>query len=266
MAEKVTYGIRNVHYSAKTEDVDGNPTYGAPKRWSGANELSLPPAGDAVKVYADDVTYYTIPVNQGYDGNINAYQVPEDFKINHMGEYKDTNGVMVEKSDAIPQYFALLGEFQNDVGGKRFAMYNVSANRADFSGTTKTDTVDPQLLSVPITCMSTIADNIIKATITKEANETVYNNWFSSVYYNPSYAAVYQVAVTVTNGTTPISGAIVVVGDKMAISDSSGIAKFMMANGTYPVLVSATGYTSGIDSVVVSSANVAKTVTLVATP
>ncbi len=264
MPEKITYGIRNVHYAGKTEDADGNPTYGTIKRWTGASELSLPPVGDAVKVYADDATYYTIPINQGYEGNINAYQVPEDFKVNHLGEYKDTNGVMVEKSDAVPQYFALLGEFQNDVGGKRFAFYNVSANRADFSGATKSDSVDPQLLSVPITCMSTIADSVVKATITKEANETVYNNWFNSVYYNPSYATVYQTAVTVTDGTNPISGAVVVVGNKIATTDSNGIAKFMMANGTYPVLVSATGFTSTTDSVTVAGATVAKSITMTA--
>jgi len=260
--EKITFGIRNVHYAGKTEDENGAPTYGAIKRWIGADELSIPPVGDPVKIYADDVVYYNLPINQGYEGNLNVRQVPEDFKVNHMGEYKDTNGVMIEKSDAVPQEFALLGEFQTDVGGKRFALYNVSAGRADLAGKTKQDTVDPQLFSVPITCMPTVSDGIVKATINKSDNESVYNSWFDSVYYNPSYASVYQAAITVTDGTNPVSGALVVAGDKVTKTNSSGIAKFMLANGTYDIFVSAATFTAEIDTITVTSAATTKTVTL----
>jgi len=268
--DKITYGIRNVHYAQKTENSSGAPIFGTVKSWRGADELSLPPIGDPVTIYADDVVYFKLPVNQGYEGNLNVRRVPEDFKINHMGEYKDTNGVMVEKSGT-PQYnFALLGEFQiagdetSDNYGKRFALYDCNASRADLSGATKQDTVDPVLFSIPITVSPTASDGIVKASLNKPDNESLYNSWFDSVYYNPSGLALYTVTTTVTDGTDPIVGATVVIGGKIAITNESGIARIALANGTYDVLVAATGFTAITDTATVSSAALSKSITMVA--
>ncbi len=267
MAEKITYGIRNGHYAQVTHDNDGVPTFGTVKAWPGWSEMSLPPVGDPLSVYADDVVYYKAHVNQGYDGTVAAYQVPEDFKINHMGEYKDANGVMVERSSAQPKDFALLGEFQtsDDVAAdkKRFVLYNCTAGRADFTGTTKTESMEAASFSIPVTVSPTLADELVKATITKSANEALFNSWFSSIYYNPSLVVTQRVTVTVTDGADPVAGAIVVVGDKMAKTDASGVAMFAMVAGTYDVMVSASGFVAKTDSVTVASAAVPKSITLV---
>lgn len=266
MAEKITYGVRDGHYAQVTHDPDGVPLFGAVKAWPGWSEMSLPPVGDPLKVYADDVVYYKAHVNQGYEGNVAAYQVPEDFKINHIGEFKDANGVMVERSSAQPKDFALLGEFQtaDDVGAdkKRFVLYNCTAGRADFTGTTKTDSMEPASFSIPVTVSPTIADEMVKATINKSANEALFNSWFSSVYYNPSLVVTQRVTVTVTAGGSPVIGAVVVVGDKIAHTDASGVAMFAMLAGTYDVLVSATGCVADTDTVTVASTAVSKAITL----
>lgn len=266
MAEKITYGVRNGHYAQVTHNADGIPSFGAVKVWTGWSEMSLPPVGDPLKVYADDVTYYKVHVNQGYDGTVSAYQVPEDFKVNHMGEYKDSNGVMVERSSAQPMDFALLGEFQtaDDAGAdkKRFVLYNCSAGRADFTGSTKTESVEPASFSIPVTVSPTVADELVKATITKSANESIFNAWFSSVYYNPSLVVTQRVTVTVTGGGNPVPGAIVVVGDKMAKTGTDGVALFSVISGTYDVMVSASGFTASTDSVTVESTAVSKAITL----
>lgn len=266
MAEKITYGVRQGHYAQATHDADGVPLFGAVKPWPGWSEMSLPPVGDPLKVYADDVVYYKAHVNQGYEGTVSAYQVPEDFKINHIGEYKDANGVMVERSSAQPKDFALLGEFQtaDDVGAdkKRFVLYNCTAGRADFAGTTKTDSMEPASFSIPVTVSPTIADEMVKATITKSANEALFNSWFSSVYYNPSLVVTQRATVTVTDGTNPVTGAIVVVGDKMAKTDASGVAMFSLLAGEYAVMVSTDGFTPATDTLTVASAAVPKAITL----
>lgn len=267
MAEKITYGIRNGHYAQVTHDSDGAPLFGAVKAWPGWTEMSMPPVGEPIKFEADDVVYYKAHVNQGYDGTVAAYQVPEDFKINHVGEYKDANGVMVERSSAQPKDFALLGEFQiaddSSIDKKRFVLYNCSAGRADFTGKTKTESLEAASFSIPITASPTISDEMVKATILKSANETLFNSWFSSVYYNPSLVVTQRVTATVTDGTNPVAGALVVVGDKMAKTDASGIAMFAMSAGTYDVMVSASGYVAKIDTVTVAAAAVPKSITLV---
>lgn len=266
MDEKITYGIRNGHYAQITHDMDGVPAFGTVKRWEGWSEMSLPPVGEAVKVHADDVVYFKAHANQGYEGSVSAYKVPDDFKINHMGEYRDSNGVMIEKSSAQPKDFALLGEFQtadNDsTDPKRFVLYNCAAGRADFTGSTKTESLDPASFSIPVTVAPTIKDELVKATILKSANEELFNTWFSSVYYNPALIATQRVTVTVTSAGNPVAGAVVVVGDKIARADSNGTAAFMVPAGEYAVMVSADDYVPDISTVMVASAAVFKSVTL----
>lgn len=264
MNEKITYGIKNVHYAQKTETPDGAPLFGAVKGWQGADELSLPPVGEPIVIHADDVEYYRMPVNQGYEGNINVRQIPEDFKINCLGEYKDANGVLIEKDGIKPDNFALLGEFQiadeSAVSAKRFALYDCSAGRPDLSGQTKGDAVDPKLFSVPITASPTKADGIIKATIKKSDNVNLFNSWFDTVYYEPEDLANFAITITVKSGTTLIAGAVVVVGGKVGVTNADGVVRISQSAGTYDVLVSAAGYTAKTDTVTVASAAVDKTV------
>ena len=264
MDEKITYGIKNVHYAQKTEAPDSSPIFGAVKAWQGADEVALPPVGDPIVIHADDVEYYRLPVNQGYEGSINVRQIPEDFKTSCLGEYKDANGVLIEKDGIKPDNFALLGEFQiadeSAVSAKRFALYDCSAGRPDLSGQTKGDTVDPKLFSVPITARPTKSDGIIKATIKKSDNAELFNSWFDSVYYEPGDLANFVITVMIESGATKIAGAVVVVGGKVGVTNADGIVRISQPAGTYDVLVSAAGYTAETDTVTVASAAVDKTV------
>ncbi len=236
------------------------------KRWEEWRSLSLPPVGEEINEFADDVTVFKMNVNQGYSGNVTTLQVPDDFKINHIGEYRDANGVMIEKSSARPLDFALLGEFQTadevSTNPKRFVLYNCSAGRADLSGTTKEKGITASQFSIPITVASTPADEVVKATILKSANEAIFNSWFDSVYYNPELVATQRVTANVSDASGAIAGAVVVVGEKIAKTDTDGNASFMLPAGTYDVIVSAEGYTPDVDSVTVVSSAVSKTITL----
>ena len=60
MANKVKFGLKNVHYAVVTETVtDGviSISYGTPKRIPGAVNLTLDAAGEPVEFYADDIVY-----------------------------------------------------------------------------------------------------------------------------------------------------------------------------------------------------------------
>lgn len=270
MDEKITYGIKNVHYAQKTEDQDGAPLFGSPDPLIGADEISLPPVGDPIIVHADDVEYYRLPVNQGYEGNINVRQIPEKFRLSHLGEYKDTNGVLIEKDGIKPDNFALLGEFtigdENATAGKRFVLYDCAAGRADLSGKTKEDAVDPALFSVPITARPTKPHGFVKATIKRVDNQGIYDAWFDSVYFNPEDELNKVVTITVkkSGDASTIQGAVVVIGSKIGITDSDGTARISLPSGTYDVMVSAAGYAAETDTVTVADSAVDKTVEMTA--
>lgn len=258
MPEKVTYGIKNVHYALKTVSESGTVTYGSPVPLPGASEMSLPPVGDPVKVFADNVVYAKFNVNQGYDGTLSIYNIPDHFARDVLGMTLDNNGVLVENASAVQSDFALIGEFNTDtVKTKRFVLFNCSAGRSDINGATKEDTVDPQPFSIPITAAPLDGTEYVKASIVGDSTNATWASWLSSVY-TPATATQYKVTVTVTG----IANALVVCGGKIARTDTTGNAYFMLPNGTYDVLVSATGKAAQATTVTVASAAVTKTITM----
>ena len=68
MAELVQYNIKNGHYASVSLSASGVPTFGASYAIPGWVSIALPAIGDPVEDYADGVKYFTMPVNDGYDG------------------------------------------------------------------------------------------------------------------------------------------------------------------------------------------------------
>ena len=80
MANKVQYGLKNVHYASVTVGTN-SVTYGSPKAWPGAVSINLSAEGDTNDFYADNVKYFTAIANNGYNGDFESAMIPEDFSL-----------------------------------------------------------------------------------------------------------------------------------------------------------------------------------------
>lgn len=186
MANKIMYGLKNVHYAKLTETVDSvtgavTYSYGTVKAWPGAVSLSLEPQGDTLKEFADDVEWYTLAVNNGYEGDFEYEVMPEDFRENILGETKDTNGVFIESNDTVTNYFALLFEVNGDVKKRRNLFYKCSATRENNENSAKGENIEPTHGTVTITAVAR-ADGKVKATTSETVDDTTYEGWYSNVY------------------------------------------------------------------------------------
>jgi len=183
MANKVVFGLKNVHYATFTENTDGTITYDAPKRIPGAVELALTPRGDMVEFYADDMLYYSAQNNQGYDGTLTIAVIPDDFAVDCLGEELDeTDGVLTEKADAKGKPFALLFEFDGDEKATRHVLYNCTANRPNVNGATKTNTAEPQPNELTFVASPRSTDRAVKVKTTANTPAAVYDAWYTAVY------------------------------------------------------------------------------------
>lgn len=182
---KVKYGLKNVHYAVVTEGAEGAITYGTPKHIPGAVNLSLSAAGENVAFYADDSLYYEENTNNGYTGTLEMALIPDDFRVDVLGDIQDANGAIVENADAKPKRFALLFEFDGDVKKVRHVSYNVLASRPDVASTTKTQTKDPQTETMNITARPAKDTRHVKGKL-YQGNEG-YDTFFASVYI-PEFA------------------------------------------------------------------------------
>jgi phi13 family phage major tail protein len=181
---KITFGLSNLYYATVTESEGGTITYGTPVAWPGARELSLSATGEPTQVYADDMVYVTINPTAGYDGDLTMLTIPETFYTDVLGMTTDENGVLVESENDNQNQFALLGEFKSETTDrKRFVLYNCSANKPDFGGTTKEEGVEAYEFTIAITATAANDTGAVKCTVTNATEtKTQFDGWFTEVY------------------------------------------------------------------------------------
>lgn len=189
MANKVKYGLKNVHYAVATIAANGSATYGTPKPIPGAVSLSMDPQGEITKFRADNINYWVGQSNNGYEGDLEIALVPDSFKIDVLGFIEDSNDVLIEDAEAQTVPFALLFEFDGDANKTRHVLYNCTAGRPATAGETTDETIEPETETLSLTASSiynaTIDKNVVKADC-PSTNTTRYNGWLTAVYQSTS--------------------------------------------------------------------------------
>ena len=197
MANKIKYGLKNVHAAIQTE-TEGAYTYAAPVAIPGAVSLSLEAQGEAEPFYADDCEYYVSTGNNGYSGDLEIALIPEWFRTDILQETKDSNGVLVETSDGKEAVkFALLFEFAGDVKATRHVMYNCTVARPTVGSQTKEEKIEPQTESLTITSKPR-TDGLVKSKTGDTTATATYEGWYNEVYV-PTLATP---AIPATPGAT----------------------------------------------------------------
>ena len=178
---KVRFGLKNCHYAKATFDEDGNVTYAKPVRLPGAVSLSLDPEGENENFYADDIVYYVLNNNAGYEGDLELALIPEEFLKDILHEEEDANGVLTENANNEFERFALLFEFTGDKNAIRHVLDCCSASRPSVEGETKEDEKEVQTEELSIIA-SALANGAVKAKTSSNTSKAVYDAWYDAVY------------------------------------------------------------------------------------
>lgn len=179
---KVKYNLKNVHAAVLTKGDDGTFTYATPVAIPGAVSLSLDAEGDSSPFYADGIVYFRSTANNGYSGDLEIALVPEWFRTDILQEEKDSNGVLIERSDVTESvYFALLFEFDGDVNAIRHVLYNCTASRPSIESQTKESSIEPGTETLALTA-DPREDGLVKSRTGDETSAATYNNWYKNVY------------------------------------------------------------------------------------
>lgn len=187
-ANKVKFGLKNVHYAIATETTSSGVTttaYGNPVAWTGAVNLEVNPSSTDQSVFrADDSDYYIISgSSQGFDGTYECAYVPEDVETDVLGMTKDDNGVICEKESDTVKYVALLFEISGDDSGRRYLVPKVKFAKPGISAeTTGTDGNQPKTVSMSFTASPRPDDGLARLHTGDTTDSTTYNGWFTEVY------------------------------------------------------------------------------------
>lgn len=193
-ANKVKYGLKNVHYALVTETVvttgaDAGKTvssYGALKALAGAVNLSLSSSASRSVFRADDSDYYVSYGQGGYEGDLEVARVNEDFLKDVLGYQEDNDKILVEASQAFKtvNYFALVFEFDGDQRATKHCLYKCSASRPDIASQTTGEggSTDPQTETLNITAIPRVDEDKYIHLQTQESTSTaVIEAWYTSV-------------------------------------------------------------------------------------
>ena len=186
---KVKYNLKNVHAAILTKGDDGTYTYATPQAIPGAVSISLDAEGESTPFYADGIVYFRSTANNGYSGDLEIALIPEWFRTDVLQEEKDSNGVLIERSDSTESvYFALLFEFDGDVNAIRHVLYNCTASRPSIESETKEDTIEPGTETLTLTA-DPREDGLVKSRTGDTTTEATYNGWYTAVYVPQAEAA-----------------------------------------------------------------------------
>ena len=177
---KVTFGLKNTRYAVITEAADGTFTFGTTKPLPGATELSTEPKGELTEFYADDTVYYSSNSNQGYEGSITLAEIPNDFRVDVLGETL-VDGILTENANAKTKKIALMFEFDGDVKAQRHVLYNCTVSRPGMSSSTKTESAEPNTTELSYIA-APMPNGVVKRKTTAAATEAIYNAWYTKVF------------------------------------------------------------------------------------
>ena len=194
---KVKFNLWNVYYAPLLTNTTSKIEYGTPIAIPGAVSLSLDPTGENTPFYADGIEYYTISNNMGYSGDLEIALIPESFRVDILKESPDSNKVLIENKDINVGKFALLFRFDGDIRVINHVMYNCSVSRPKIGSKTNEESKEVQTETLTISAKP-LVKGFVKAKTGDSTPQTVYDNWFKSVYL-PNTAAAASTSATAAN-------------------------------------------------------------------
>ena len=186
MSNKVTFGLKNVHYAVATPNEDDTWTFSEPKRLIGAQELTAEVIAGKTDVYADDRILATLVSNSGSTITLKLTELDDDFKVDALGFARDINGNLIELVTHKIKTFALGYEIQGDAKARRIWYFLCTASPVGDSTKSKAESIEPNSVSLTITARSVeVGNHSVIRTIAKFGDSN-YGSFFTAVPGLPS--------------------------------------------------------------------------------
>lgn len=186
MSNKVTFGLKNVHYAVATPNEDDTWTYDEPKRLIGAQELTAEVIAGKTDVYADDRILATLVSNSGSTITLKLTDLDDDFKVAALGFAKDSNGNLVEIVSHKIKTFALGYEIQGDAKARRVWYFLCTASPVGDATKSKAESIEANAVSLTVTARSIEVGNLSVIRTIAKFGDTNYNSFFTAVPSLPS--------------------------------------------------------------------------------
>lgn len=178
MANKVEFGISNLHVGTYTVGTSGTATLGTPYHQPGAVSLSLEEQSDKNDFYADNIIYWSGYSGGSFEGDLEVAMFDDAFKTQFLGYVTLTNGGIATVKNATKPNVYIAFEVEGDAEARRVIFYNCTLGAIGREYATIEDTKEPATETLGITCIGDNATGVSKATL--KPGDTGYTTLFTA--------------------------------------------------------------------------------------
>lgn len=178
MANKVRFGLENVHVCTYNVAGDGTVTLGTPLHVAGAVRMNLEPISDENTFYADNVKYYTSYSDNGFSGELEMALFPDEFKTQFLNYQALTGGGIAQVKGMAKKDVCIMFEGKGDAEKRRGILYNVALGSISREYSTTAESDEPVTATLSFTANGDNATGIVQAEYSPTASE--YNTLFTA--------------------------------------------------------------------------------------
>lgn len=163
MANKVEFGISQLHVFTYTVDDQGNVTLGTPYHQKGAVSFSPEEQSELTNFYADNIAYWSGYSGGSFEGDLEVAKFDDAFKTQFLGYKELANGGLANVKNAVKPSVGIAFQVEGDAESRRIIMYNCSLGAITREYSTIEESKEPATETLAVTVTGDNATGVTMA-------------------------------------------------------------------------------------------------------
>ena len=153
MANKVEFGISELHVGTYTVANDGTVTLGSPYHQKGAISFAPEEQQEQNTFYADNIAYWSGYSGGTFEGDLEVAKFDDDFKTQFLGYKTLTNGGLANVKGALKPNVYIAFQVEGDAESRKCILYNCSLGAIVREYATIEESKEPATETLGVTCI-----------------------------------------------------------------------------------------------------------------
>ena len=178
MANKVEFGISQLHVGTYTVDDQSAVTLGTPYHQKGAVSFSPEENSEQNTFYADNIAYWSGYSGGSIEGDLEVAMFDDEFKTQFLGYATLTNGGIANVKNATKPNVYIAFQVEGDAESRRVILYNCSLGAITREYNTIEENKEPATETLGVTCIGDNATGVTMAVL--KPADTGYSTLFTA--------------------------------------------------------------------------------------
>lgn len=178
MANKVEFGISQLHIGTYTVAAGGTVTLGTPYHQAGAVSFSPEENSEQNTFYADNIAYWSGYSGGSIEGDLEVAMFDDAFKTQFLGYVTLADGGLANVKNATKPNVYIAFQVEGDAEARRVILYNCSLGAITREYNTIEESKEPTTETLAVTCTGDNASGVTMAVY--KPGDAGYANLFTS--------------------------------------------------------------------------------------